>query len=426
MNITAIVIFIGLLIFAAYLFKELFKRIKLPDVLLLTLIGLVIGPIFHLVTPQDLGFVGPLLATITLIVILFEGGLHIGISALKDSLGKTFSITILNFIGTTGLVGVMGHFFLNLGWLPSLIIGALISGTSAAVVLPLAQQTKISESNKTILSMESVLNDVFVIIVSLALLKAYQLSSFSPATILKDVGLSFAASALIGILGGILWSFILDKLRHVQNSMFATAAFVFLLYGSAQLFGLSGPITALLFGITLGNIKLLYLPFITKLLNKYSHGLNSKEKAFFSEIVFLLKTFFYVYIGISIQLANYYWLITGLAIMLLLYIMRAGIIRVVISKETSQKEAAIITAIMPKGLAAAAVVSLPVFSQVSGGEKIQGIVYSVILFSTLLSALFIFILEKTRLINFCKLFFTNFKESDDNNGQDFEKGKKLK
>jgi hypothetical protein len=67
---------------------------------------------------------------------------------------------------------------------------------------------------------------------------------------------------------------------------------------------------------------------------------------------------------------------------------------------------------MPKGLAAAAIASLPIFDQIAVGEMIQGVVYAVILFSTVLSALFVFVLKKTTLIEYYKLFFNNFKNKD--------------
>ncbi len=410
MSIETVIIFIGLLIFAAQLFKEIFRVIKLPDVLLLLVIGLIIGPILKIVKPEDLNPFSSLFTVVTLVIILFEGGIHIGYYALKRSIKKVFSITILNFIFTTAIVGVLGVYFTELDIIPSLIIGALISGTSSAVIIPLVNQIKIKGENKTILSLESVLNDIFVVVVSLSLIKALQLSQLSVFSILKSISISFLISIMIGMVGGILWSLIIEQIRNIKNSIFTTAAFVFLLYGVAEYLNCSGAMTALVFGITLGNIKIIKLPFLKEKFSQISHGLNGKEKAFFSEIVFLLKTFFYVYIGISIKLSNYQWLFYGLIIMIILYFARALIIRFSLSPETSSREAALISVILPKGLAAAAIASLPIFNQIPDGEMIQGVVYAVILFSTVLSALLVFILNETKLIEVYKLFFNNFKE----------------
>ena len=68
------IIFIGLLIFAAHLFAMIFSTKKIPDVLLLLLIGIIIGPVLGLVYPDFLGKAGTIFTSIVLIVILFDGG----------------------------------------------------------------------------------------------------------------------------------------------------------------------------------------------------------------------------------------------------------------------------------------------------------------------------------------------------------------
>ena len=76
---------IGLLIFTAHLFSEIFSRKRIPDVLFLIIIGLLIGPVFHWLSPDSLGNAGSLFSGITLVTILFESGTQLRFSALKDS-----------------------------------------------------------------------------------------------------------------------------------------------------------------------------------------------------------------------------------------------------------------------------------------------------------------------------------------------------
>ena len=71
-NTGLVIAFIGLLIFAAHLFTEIFSRKRIPDVLLLMVIGLILGPILHWVKPEDLGSVAGVFTTITLVIILFQ------------------------------------------------------------------------------------------------------------------------------------------------------------------------------------------------------------------------------------------------------------------------------------------------------------------------------------------------------------------
>ena len=89
---------IGLLIFTAHLFSEIFSRKRIPDVLFLLIIGLLIGPIFHWISPERLGNAGSLFSGITLVTILFESGTQLRFSALKDSFRGALKLTALNFV----------------------------------------------------------------------------------------------------------------------------------------------------------------------------------------------------------------------------------------------------------------------------------------------------------------------------------------
>ena len=89
---------IGLLIFTAHLFSEIFSRKRIPDVLFLIIIGLLIGPVFHWLSPDSLGNAGSLFSGITLVTILFESGTQLRFSALKDSFRGALKLTALNFI----------------------------------------------------------------------------------------------------------------------------------------------------------------------------------------------------------------------------------------------------------------------------------------------------------------------------------------
>ena len=71
MNVDLTLVFLGLLVFSAHVFASLYNRKKIPDVLLLIVIGLILGPIFGWVSPSSLGMSGPVFVAVTLVVILF-------------------------------------------------------------------------------------------------------------------------------------------------------------------------------------------------------------------------------------------------------------------------------------------------------------------------------------------------------------------
>ena len=76
---------VGLIIFAAHFFTALFERTRVPDVLPLIFIGILVGPLFGILAPEDFGYVGPLLSAVALTLMLFEGGSHLTLETLKSS-----------------------------------------------------------------------------------------------------------------------------------------------------------------------------------------------------------------------------------------------------------------------------------------------------------------------------------------------------
>jgi potassium/hydrogen antiporter len=69
-----IILSIGAMIFLSHFLSLLFKKTNVPDVLVLMVVGLLLGPVMGWVNAADFGKVGPVIATIALVVILFEGG----------------------------------------------------------------------------------------------------------------------------------------------------------------------------------------------------------------------------------------------------------------------------------------------------------------------------------------------------------------
>ncbi len=106
------------------------------------------------------------------------------------------------------------------------------------------------------------------------------------------------------------------------------------MFGVSELLGYSGPVAALAFGATLGNIELFRLPLLKRYVPHESVALDETEKVFFSEVIFLLKTFFFVYIGLSIQLADFWLISFGLILTLLLFLLRIPVVRLSIHKST--------------------------------------------------------------------------------------------
>ena len=383
MNQNLAIVFIGLLIFAAHLFTEIFSRKRIPDVLLLMIIGLVIGPVLHWVSPEMMGAMGSVFTTITLVILLFESGTQLNFETLMKSIKGTMKLTTVNFFLTMVVVAVLGMLLAKLDIWTSLMLGAILGGTSSAVIIPMVSQLKIGSKSQTILILESAFSDVLCIVFALALLQVVESGSMNLGLVLGKVLYSFIIAAFIGIVSAILWSYVLDKVRHVKNSILTTPAFVFIVYGISD------------FG------DRIYTKILIKMLHTEPTKLNETEKQLFSEVVFLLKTFFFVYIGISIQLDHLWPILIGLIITVVLFALRIPIVKISIWKKDDIEpfDKAFMAGMVPKGLAAAVLATMPAQAGVPGGEIIQSIVFAVILFSIVFTSIMVPILDRENAIS---------------------------
>jgi NhaP-type Na+/H+ or K+/H+ antiporter len=389
------IVFVGCTIFLSHWFAALFVRTKIPDVLWLFIIGLLLGPVWGFVTPEKFGAVGPVFTTITLVFILFESGIDQRLEPLLNSIGGTARITTYNFIATCLVAGGITFYYTDLGVLRSLMLGSIVGGTSSAVVTTLVRQFPMSERTRTILVLESAFSDVFTLAVPLTLLTAYRVGTFDVATVTGQMIAAFILAAMLGVVGAFGWSILLNRMRTLQNTVFTTPAFVFILYGIVEMLNYSGPIAALAFGITLGNIDVLGPPIMRNAISRKPISLNDNERAFFSEAVFLLRTFFFVYIGISVRLQDWHWMMLGAAITGFLFLIRIPVVRISVSRSTAPKDASYMATMIPKGLGAAVLASLPAQQGVAGGEIIQSVVFSIILCTTVFTTVLTFLVEKT-------------------------------
>jgi NhaP-type Na+/H+ or K+/H+ antiporter len=288
------------------------------------------------------------------------------------------------------------------------MFGAVVGSISPAVIVPVLRQLNMQKESRTILFLESAISDVLSIVIALAFLEAYKLGKFRVGVTIGDIISSFLIASLFGIISGFLWSIFLNKIHNIKNAIFTTPAFAFIIFGMVELLGYSGYIASLAFGITMGNVESFKFPLLKKYIPHNPIALNETEKLFFSEVVFLLKTFFFVYVGLSIKITDVKILYYGIIFTAIIFIIRIPVVRFSISKSTSIQDASLMTVMVPKGLAAAVLASVPLQQGMVGGEFIQDITYAVVLFSIVLTSLLVFLVDKAGLSNFYRWIFSGF------------------
>jgi cell volume regulation protein A len=384
-----IILSVGLLIFFAHALSYIFKKTFIPDVLILIIFGILLGPILHYINPSDFGKIGSVITTIALVVILFESGCSLNFKVLMSSFKTSGYLTLITFFSTAAIVTTLSYAFLELNYIASLMLGVILGGTSSAVVVPITDVLNISAKTKTTLLLESAATDVLCILTLFSLIEFFELNqAFNILKFISSIGTSFVMAIVLGFISGTLWLIIIDKLKNFPNTLTTTIAWLFIIYGITESLGYSGPIAALAFGLILTN----YQSF--SLINNYilaKHDIKPLTKVeldFYKELVFLLKIFFFIYLGIQFEIKEYNLLVFSIILVVLIFVARIPVTKVLFKNDPFEDKS-YISMMAPKGLAAAVLASIPFTYNIEGSDQIIDIVSMVVIFSIILCALLV-------------------------------------
>jgi len=295
---------LGGLVVLAFVANRQFPRTRIPDVVVLLLVGLILGPLTGVVDAARFQDVTHAFGTLAIILILFEGGLDLNLRETLQHFPGGLLLSALTFVGSTVMVASTTRWGMNLGWQDSLVVGAVLGCTSSAVLLPVLQQLKLRDEVKMPLFIEASLTDVLsVISVGLILQFAAQGGPIVRG-FLGGVLWELLASLLLAGAAGFLWQWILPLLSEPRFWNILTFAAILLLYAIAESLGASGLIAVLGFGLALSNLTHLR----QEQVELVAHGgpdaspLHVQVHSFHSELAFLVRTFFFVLLGAVVKL----------------------------------------------------------------------------------------------------------------------------
>ena len=404
-----VIISLSLLFFLGHALSWFFVKTKIPDLLILIIIGVILGPtVLNVIHPaEDLGQAGSVLSVVTLIIILYEGGLHLSFKDLMESSLMAFSLSLLSFLTIAVLATVALWPVLSL-W-PAILIGVGIGSTSSAIVIPMVKPLSIHQQTKTVLSLESAFTDVLTIVIFLGLLE--YLASENPAASQFFVSLSSTPvmSVFIGASAGIAWAF-LRKTTDVSRLPFSGEACALLTYGILEFLSFNGALGVLALGFTLANINLLPPP-LRKFLE--DRPVTTEEMSLLSSVTFLLRTFFFIYLGLLIQIESWMAVIWAIILTSFIFITRYMAVRTVFRPSASPRIDAITAAAMgPRGLACAVLATLPLQRGLPAGEWIQNLIFAVIPLSILMTSIFVSLAERDWFNKKIEFLFKHYFKAD--------------
>ncbi|HEX4662879.1 MAG TPA: cation:proton antiporter [Terriglobales bacterium] len=295
---------IGGLLVLAFVANRLFGITRVPDVVVLMLLGVILGPILGIVHAANFRAITGGIGTLAIVLVLFEAGLELDLRDTIRRFPASLLLALLAFAASAATASTILRHALGLPLTTALLIGAVFGCTSSTIVLPVLQQVKAKEPIRITLSLESALGDVFAVLAVGILLDLKTTSGPVWHDVFRALLSQIVVAALLGLLDGLLWSRLLPRISEERFWHALTFANVLLLYAAAETLHASGLIAVLGFGLTLSNIP--------GLLSKLDESFGGEPMAgghhhhhvltFHSELGFLVRTFFFVLIGAVAEL----------------------------------------------------------------------------------------------------------------------------
>ena len=287
-----------MIFFLGHFLNWLFKRTKIPDLLILMGLGQ-LAMQMHWIQEDTFGISGQIIALLALILILYEGGLSLKTQKLVESALPASLLILGGFLGTLLVTTLLVHFLAWKDWSLAFLTGMAISCTSSAIVLPMVRSLNISEKIRTILSLEASFTDVLAIVFFLFFLEVLQKEQMQlqMQTLIYEIGFHGFVSTFIGILLGVLWMFLRSKISFLERMFFATEAWVVFSYAFIESFHLNGPLSVLAIGFVFANGPSLLSSFFIKMKHKIElKPLPTTELVLLKEASLLLRNlFFYLF-----------------------------------------------------------------------------------------------------------------------------------
>jgi cell volume regulation protein A len=396
MTAVQIIGFIGILLIIGFLADYLFRKARFPDILILVALGYLIGPAFHIVNPSDIAPASQIIASLALVVILFNGGLDLEFAKVLSSAPRALILVFVGIVVSMASTTAFTYYLMGWGFMDSLLLGAIVGGTSPSIVMPLINRIKVQEEVSSTLNLESAFNGALVIVVALVILEIITTGQTGNTAliVMEQVTLQIFLGGLIGVIVGVIWLWVLTLLEGETYDDILTLAIAFLLYFTVESMGGSGVIFVLTFGLMLGNGMQ-----VAKFLGiKRTVVIHELMKKFHSQMSFLIKTFFFVYLGLMITFTQHSLILAGVAISLILLLARyIAVLLTSVHSEVLLANKGLLTTMLPRGLSAAVVAEIVVASAIPNASTYPGIIMIVIVTTVVISAIGIPIFTRPRI-----------------------------
>jgi cell volume regulation protein A len=358
---------------AALLGRRLTERLALPSAALFLVAAAiasdVVAGLEDALTIVDVERI----AVVALIVILFDGGMHIGWRRFRVAATPILSLGVLGTFASAALIAVVAHTLLGFDWTLAGLIGAALAPTDPAVTFSVLGNREIRGRTGTILEGESGMNDPVGIALMIGMIELAKSDDGSFATVIEEFAVEMAVGLAVGVAGTFLLLPLTRRVALPEPGLYPlwTLGFAGIIYGTAAVLHGSGFLAVFIAGILFGD---------------QPAPRKGEIERFHASLASLAEITAFVALGLTINLGfvtdQGLWL-DGLVLAVLLgFVVRPLVIGLLLLPvRLSRGERLFVMWSGLKGAVPILLASLAVIEAVERSQEIYGIVFVVVLFS---------------------------------------------
>jgi len=378
----------GVVLGAAVLAGLAAQKLKVPDVVVFLLVGILLGPeALGLVDIRANSALNQVILIFGSCYILFDGGASLRFKVLKE---VWITITVLATLGvlvTAVITAAAAYYVLQVPWLVALLLGAAIASTDPATLVPVFRQVRIRERVAQTVMSESALNDATGAILTFAVLALASGAEFSVGAALVDLW----KQALFGLLvGGVLGYLAALFIAHERLAFLAEYAPLVTLmavigaYLGADNLQASGFMAVFTFGVVLGNKDAL----------GFAMGAREQERLdeFVLTTALIMRMFIFILLGAQVDFALMSRYLVGGALVVAIFMLVARPITVFLCAAPDRRarwsfnEMLFMCWTRETGVIPAALAGLLVGMNAPGADVIAAVTFIAVLMTILIQA----------------------------------------
>jgi len=378
----------GVILAAAVVAGLAAQRLRVPDVVVFLLTGILLGPaVLDLIQIKTESAVNQIVLIFGSCYILFDGGASLRFSVLRN---VWISITLLATAGvlvTAVITAAAAYYALQVPWLVALLLGAAIASTDPATLVPIFRQVRIRDRVAQTVMSESAFNDATGAILTFSVLGLATGAEFVPGAaaldLAKQAGIGFVVGGALGYAAALLiahekYSFLVDY-APVVTLMAVVGAYL-----GADGMQASGFMAVFVFGMVLGNK------------DAFGFRMSDTEARRLDEYVattaFVMRSFIFILLGAQVDFALMNRYLAGGVIVVVVFMLVARPVTVFLCAAPdrrarwSLRELVFMCWTRETGVIPAALAGLLVGMNAPGAQVIASVTFIAILMTILIQA----------------------------------------